>query len=216
MIKEISLQNCNNTINANSYDLVHNRIHSNAKIIISTSLAVIFCLLLVTKYGGSVHEISLIEKEIHDLHAANTLKDVMNKGPDPSVAEYDNAGDDIHLRGRDEAMTSLDEARKEAEQRVRLLAARHKMDVTQSEELDLKRQLDDETRFDREILNFISTMNNSHHREKQREDLKGRMSRRQARNSLSVSGSMSSIHDRFPWHSESVSIPRTPMPDQSL
>ena len=88
----------------------------------------------------------LSEKEVHDLHLANSLKDALTKGPDPSVPASDNSESDIHLGAKDAAMINLDEARKQAEKRVLMIAARHKLDAAHDEELILKQRLDADTR----------------------------------------------------------------------
>ena len=102
--------------------------------------------MIVVNTSQSFHSTILSEKEVHDLHLANSLKDALTKGPDPSVPTSDNSESDIHLGANDAAMTSLDEARKQAEKRVLMIAARHKLDTTHSEELILKQKLDADTR----------------------------------------------------------------------
>ena len=112
---------------------------------VAVAMAVV-ALALVVDSSGIHQDIVLSEKGLHDLHLANSLKDALTKGPDPSVPASDNSESDIHLGAKDAAMINLDEARKQAEKRVRMIAARHKLDTTHDEELILKQKLDADTR----------------------------------------------------------------------
>ena len=124
------------------------RLSRQTAVLLSASAgAVMAVCMLIAVLNSQEHEYVLAERaEAHDLHLANTLKDALNKGPDPSISESDTSGDDIHLGAKSAEMTTLAEARKDAEKRVRVIAARHQMNAAQNEELILKQKLDAETR----------------------------------------------------------------------
>jgi hypothetical protein len=113
----------------------------------AAAFAVTIGAVMITATTADLHQTILSEKEVHDLHLANSLKDALTKGPDPSVPASDNSDSDIHLGAKDAAMINLDEARKQAEKRVLMIAARHKLDTTHDEELILKQRLDADTRY---------------------------------------------------------------------
>ncbi len=112
----------------------------------AAAVVAVCAVMIVVNTTNSFHDTVLSEKEVHDLHLSNSLKDALTKGPDPSVPASDNSESDIHLGANDAALTSLDEARKQAEKRVLMIAARHKLDTTHTEELILKQKLDADTR----------------------------------------------------------------------